>query len=82
MQRVAIASVLAMQPKVLVLDEPDFQLDPVGSREVFSAIRTLSDEGETTVIMIEHSWNGWLCSPTGWSPCQKDRSGMDYRAEC
>jgi energy-coupling factor transporter ATP-binding protein EcfA2 len=54
MQRVAIASVLAMQPKVLVLDEPTSQLDPIGSREVFSAIRTLSDEGETTVVMIEH----------------------------
>lgn len=54
MQRVAIASVLAMRPKVLVLDEPTSQLDPIGSREVFSAIKTLSDVGETTVVMIEH----------------------------
>jgi energy-coupling factor transport system ATP-binding protein len=54
MQRVAIASVLAMQPRVLVLDEPTSQLDPVGSREVFSAVRALSQAGGTTVIIVEH----------------------------
>jgi energy-coupling factor transport system ATP-binding protein len=54
MQRVAIASVLAMQPRVLVLDEPTSQLDPIGSREVFSAVRALSQAGGITVVMIEH----------------------------
>jgi energy-coupling factor transporter ATP-binding protein EcfA2 len=54
MQRVAIASVLAMQPPVLVLDEPTSQLDPIGSREVFSAVRALSQTGGMTVVMIEH----------------------------
>jgi energy-coupling factor transporter ATP-binding protein EcfA2 len=52
-QRLALASMLVMQPKVLVLDEPTSQLDPVGSREVFSVIRTLSQQG-ITVIMTEH----------------------------
>lgn len=54
MQRVAIASVLAMRPKVLVLDEPTSQLDPIGSREVFTAMRALMAEGDITVVMIEH----------------------------
>lgn len=54
MQRVAIASILAMRPKILVLDEPTSQLDPIGSREVFSAVRALAESKQTTVIMIEH----------------------------
>jgi energy-coupling factor transporter ATP-binding protein EcfA2 len=54
MQRVAIASVLAMRPRVLVLDEPTSQLDPVGSREVFSTVRSLMEKGQMTVVMIEH----------------------------
>jgi len=54
MQRVAIASVLAMRPKVLVLDEPTSQLDPIGSREVFTAARALMAEEDMTVVMIEH----------------------------
>lgn len=54
MQRVAIASVLAMNPRVLVLDEPTSQLDPVGTREVFGVIRNLVSERQITVVMIEH----------------------------
>lgn len=54
MQRVAIAAILAMQPKVLVLDEPTSQLDPIGSKEVFAVIRALITERKTTVVMIEH----------------------------
>ena len=61
MQRVAIASVLAMDPKILVLDEPTSQLDPIGSREVFAAIRALSARGDRTVVMIEHKLE-WVAS--------------------
>lgn len=53
MQRMAIASVIAMRPQVIVLDEPTSQLDPQGSEEVFQAIQSLSKEG-MTVILAEH----------------------------
>lgn len=51
-QRVAIASILAMEPKVLVLDEPTSQLDPKGSEEVFRVVERLTKTG-ITIIMVE-----------------------------
>jgi energy-coupling factor transport system ATP-binding protein len=52
-QRVALASILVMKPKVLVLDEPTSQLDPIGTREVFQVIKSMSQEG-ITIVMAEH----------------------------
>lgn len=52
-QRVALTSILVMQPKVLVLDEPTSQMDPIGTREVFSVIRTMAERG-MTVVLVEH----------------------------
>lgn len=52
-QRVAIASILAMEPEVLVLDEPTSQLDPQGSEEVFRVVDRLAGSG-ITIIMVEH----------------------------
>ena len=53
MQRMAIASIIAMQPEVIILDEPTSQLDPQGSEEVFQAVQKLSKKG-ITIIMVEH----------------------------
>ncbi len=61
-RRVAIAGVLAMQPGILILDEPAAGLDPMGRREMFDLIRGIHDSG-TTVVMVSHSMDdvGRLC---------------------
>ncbi len=51
-QKVAIAAILALRPKILVLDEPTGELDPESSRRIFSILRGLSEKG-ITVIVVE-----------------------------
>ncbi len=53
-QRVAIAGVLAMRPRCIVLDEPTAMLDPVGRKEVLDTIRYLNREQNITVVLITH----------------------------
>ena len=53
-QRVAIAGVLAMRPKCIVLDEPTAMLDPNGRQEVLKTIRELNQKEKVTVILITH----------------------------
>ncbi|MBR0160740.1 MAG: energy-coupling factor transporter ATPase [Oscillospiraceae bacterium] len=53
-QRVAIAGVLAMQPEIIVLDEPTAMLDPSGRSEVISTVNRLCREKGMTVILITH----------------------------
>jgi len=52
-QRLAIATVLAVRPEVIVMDEPTAQLDPVGKTEVLETMRALNREGYT-IIVAEH----------------------------
>ena len=53
-QRVAIAAVLALQPEILVLDEPTSQLDPQAAEEVLVALRHLNEDLGLTVVLSEH----------------------------
>lgn len=52
-QKVAIASVLALHPKVLVLDEPTAELDPASSRQVFELLAAYARDHGTTVVVVE-----------------------------
>ena len=52
-QRVALTSILVMRPRLLVLDEPTSQMDPIGTREVFGVVRRMAEEG-MTVVMVDH----------------------------
>jgi len=53
-QRTAIAATLAMRPRILVLDEPLSDLDPVGAQEVLATLQRLARNGGTGVVVIEH----------------------------
>lgn len=55
MRRVAIAGVLAMEPRTLVLDEPCAGLDPRGREEILGLIRELHRQSGTTIVMVSHS---------------------------
>lgn len=54
-RRVAIAGVLAMKPRVLVLDEPTAGLDPHGRDEILEQIENLYKKGEITIVLVSHS---------------------------
>ncbi|MGI6069466.1 MAG: energy-coupling factor transporter ATPase [Blautia sp.] len=53
-QRVAIAGVMAMRPRCIILDEPTAMLDPNGRKEVLKAVRELNQQEKVTVILITH----------------------------
>jgi len=53
-QRVSIASALAMYPKILVMDEPTSNLDPIGKEEVFQVANNLNLEKKMTIVVAEH----------------------------
>lgn len=54
-QRLAIAAALAVQPALLILDEPTSQLDPVGSREVFATLKEVNRDLGITIVMVSHA---------------------------
>lgn len=58
-QRLAIASILVMQPKLIVLDEPTAQLDPSGSRQVLDVLASMAADHGTTIVLVEHKLE-WL----------------------
>lgn len=54
-RRVAIAGVIAMRPRVLILDEPTAGLDPVAREDLLSHIRTYRDEMDAAIVIVSHS---------------------------
>ena len=54
-RRVAIAGVIAMEPRVLILDEPTAGLDPAGAAQILENIRTYHKEKNATIILVSHS---------------------------
>ena len=64
-RRVAIAGVLAMEPEVLILDEPTAGLDPRGRDEILDQIDRLHRERHMTIILVSHSMEGGqVCGPS------------------
>ena len=53
-QRIAIAGVIAMKPRCIVLDEPTAMLDPIGREEVLNTIRSLNRDTGATIVLITH----------------------------
>ncbi len=53
-QRVALAAMLAMQPRVLILDEPTSNLDPIGTREVLDAVSRIRERSGLSLLIVEH----------------------------
>ena len=52
-QKVALASIIAMNPEVLIIDEPTSQLDPKGTEDIFKIISVMVEQGKT-IILVEH----------------------------
>ncbi len=61
-RRVAIAGVIAMEPKVLILDEPTAGLDPRGREAILAQIRAYHQKRGTTVILVSHSMEEIACN--------------------
>lgn len=66
MRKVAIASVLAMEPDILVLDEPTATLDPVSRKELIQLLETLCREEGKTIIMVTHRMDELLEAADRW----------------
>lgn len=60
MQRLALAGALAMQPGLLLLDEPTANLDPVGVEQIVDAVRRVLDRQGSTMVLVEHRAGPWM----------------------
>lgn len=60
MQRLALAGALAMQPSVLLLDEPTANLDPDGTQQIVGAVCAVLDSTHATMVLVEHHAEPWI----------------------
>ncbi len=54
-QRIAIASIIAMKPRIIILDEPTSMLDPFAKDNIFSLLQTMKRELKVTILVVEHN---------------------------
>lgn len=90
-QKIAIASILVMKPKILLLDEPTANLDPESRAQVFQLIVRISREENMTVIIVEHNISeilgevDWVIGLDGSGrkviDCQREEAGGLFRRE-
>lgn len=59
-QKLALAAVLALEPRLLILDEPTANLDPAASKDLVDTIRLLKEQQNITLLIIEHNIDYWL----------------------
>ncbi|PAF39386.1 hypothetical protein CHH58_01675 [Terribacillus saccharophilus] len=59
-QKLALAAVLALEPRLLILDEPTANLDPAASKDLVETIRHLKEQQDITLLIIEHNIDYWL----------------------
>ena len=69
LQRVALGAALACRPRLLLLDEPTSQLDPVAGDELLGVLRRINEEWGTAVLLAEHRLERCLPPPTASSRC-------------
>jgi len=89
LQRVALAAALAPRPRVVLLDEPTSQLDPVAGDELIWQLRRLNQEWETAVVLVEHRLERCLAAADrvvvladGTVACDRDPRGfLEWAAE-
>ena len=76
-QRVALAAALAGRPRLLLLDEPTSQLDPVAGDELIALLRRLNQESDTTILLAEHRLERCLSSADRVIALQDGRIAQD-----
>ncbi|MFD1038233.1 ABC transporter ATP-binding protein [Virgibacillus byunsanensis] len=59
-QKLALACILALEPSLLILDEPTANLDPIASKDLISTIHALKNKTNCALIIIEHQLDGWV----------------------
>ena len=72
-QKVAIASILAMKPQIIILDEPTSELDPISANEILEILINLKKEENMTIIVVEHRLEKLIPVTDQWIIMNKNR---------